>query len=234
MGKTPTTYMSIGTPRQDNAYFRPCADGKIVKKITEDEYTERARKPGDNVRKRDWVAGNNSGTVYEEVYSNVKGRIITINFREHEEYGRSIELLLRNDTGDEGIFSCQTAQAYGISLMEALADPALDLDKPVTISAYSKEKDGKVRKTIYVSQGEGKGKNLKSPFRTWNDETKSFDIFLGYPTVNEKEQKKFGKDYWSKRYFPEVEVFLVEYITEKLLHKVEAAETTEVVPSNDF
>lgn len=222
--------MSIGTPRQDNTYFRPCADGKIVKKITQDEYEERSRKPGDNVRKRDWVAGNNSGTAYEEVYSNVKGRIISITFREHDEYGRSIELLLRNDDGDEGIFSCQTSQAYGMSLMEALSDPSLDLDKPVTISAYSKEKDGKVRKTIYVSQGEGKGENLKSPFRSWNDDTKSFDISGGYPVVNEKEQKKFGKDYWSKRYFPEVEVFLVDYITEKVVPTIEELETTEVVP----
>lgn len=225
--------MSIGTPRQDNIYFRPCADGKIVKKITQDEYEERSRKPGDNVRQRDWVAGNNSGTAYEEVYSNVKGRIISINFREHDEYGRSIELLLRNDSGDEGIFSCQTSQGYGMSLMEALSDPSLDLDKPVTISAYSREKDGKVRKTIYVSQGEGKGENLKSPFRSWNDDTKTFDISGGYPVVNEKEKKKFGKDYWSKRYFPEVEVFLVDYITEKVVPTIEELETTEVVPKDD-
>lgn len=225
--------MSIGTPKQDNTYFRPTADGKITKKITQDEYEERSRKPGDNVRKRDWVAGNNSRTVYEEVYSNVKGRIVSINFRTHDEYGRSIEILLRNDSGDEGIFSCQTSSSYGMSLMEALADGKLDLDKPVTISAYSKEKDGKVRKTIYVSQGEGRGENLVSPFRKWNDDTKTFDLFMNYPAVNEKEQKKFGKDYWSKRYFPEVEVFLVDHITEHIIPTIEDLETTEVVPEED-
>lgn len=225
--------MSIGTPRNENAYFRPTADGKITKKITEDDYIERSRKSGDNVRKRDWVAGNNSGTAYEEVYSNVKGRIISLTFREHDEYGRSIEVLLRNDSGDEGIFSCQTSSSYGMSLMEALANEKLNLDEPVTISAYSKEKDGKVRKTIYVSQGEGKGENLKSPFRIWNDDTNTFDIFLGYPEVNEKEQKKFGKDYWSKRYFPEVELFLVDYVTEHVLPKIDDVETVEIVPNND-
>jgi hypothetical protein len=222
--------MSIANKQDMNTYYRPCADGRIVKKISEQEYNDRVKLPNDNVRKRDWVAGNESGTAFEEYYANVRGRIISISFREHESYGRSINILLRNDSGDEGIFSCQTSSSYGMSLMEALADGKLDLDKPVTISAYSKEKDGKVRKTIYVSQGEGKGENLVSPFRKWNEDTKTFDLFMDYPAVNEKEQKKFGKDYWSKRYFPEVEVFLVDYVTEHIIPTIEDLETTEVVP----
>jgi hypothetical protein len=117
--------------------------------------------------------------------------------------------------GAEGIFTCQTSNQYGTSLMERL--PSVDFEREVRITAYVKETESKKRYTTFITQGEDR---VESHFKQWNDEDKKFDIKNGYPEVNEKEQKKFGSDYWTKRYYPEAEVFLIEYIEEHVAPKV--------------
>jgi hypothetical protein len=205
-----------GETYEGGVYFRPSTDGKIVHKITQEEYERRiALNPSDNIRKREWATPKASGVAYEEVYSALNGKIVAIKFREHEEYGRSIAVTLRQEGGAEGIFTCQTSNQYGTSLMERL--PSVDFEREVRITAYVKEAESKKRYTTFITQGEDR---VESHFKQWNDEDKKFDIKNGYPEVNEKEQKKFGSDYWTKRYYPEAEVFLIEYIEERVAPKV--------------
>lgn len=208
-------------------YFRPVSDGKIVTKITKEEYERRiALDPTDNVRAREWATPKETGVAYEEYCSALNGRIVAIKFREHPEYGRSIAITLRQKSGAEGIFTCSTKNQFGTSLMERL--PSVDFEKDVRISAYVKESGDKKRYTTFITQGEEK---VESFFKKWDDEKKGFDIKNGYPEVNEKDQKKYGTDYW-QRYYLEAEIFLVEYIEQHVAPKVN--ELTEVVtPDND-
>lgn len=222
--------MSIGNPGQSKDYFRPIGDGTIVKKITQEEYERRKDNEPGFVRKRDWTAGSKSGTSYEEVYRSVSGRIAAINFSQHDEMGQSIEITLRTDGGDEGVFAVNTGSPYGQTLMEAL--PNVDLERPVTFAAWSKEKDGKTRKVIFVSQyneSEGKEINVANYFREWDDKKKTFKNKHGYPEVDEKEKAKYKDKYWTTRYFPEVEIFLVEYVESNIIPELKNTTVTEVV-----
>ena len=222
--------MSIGKQGQSKDYFRPIGDGTIVRKITQEEYEERKDTERGLVRKREWSAGDKSGISYEEVYRSVSGRIVAINFSQHDEMGQGIEVSLRTNDGEEGVFAVNTSSPYGQTLMEAL--PSVDLEREVTLTAWSKEKDGKTRKVIFVSQydeDEDKEVNVPNYYREWNEKKKEFKNKHGYPEVNEKEKAKYKDKYWRTRYFPEVEIFLVEQMESEVIPNLKQVETTEVV-----
>lgn len=204
-----------GEVRDSKPYFRPVSDGKIVRKITKEEYERRVADPKDNVRAREWSTPKESGVAYEETYDALSGRIVAVNIRDHEQYGRSIAITLRQDNGAEGVFTVSTDSQYGMTLMERL--PNVNIDEPVRISAYVKESGDKKRYTTFVTQGDTR---VESFFKSWDDEKKTFVLSNGYPEVSEKDQKKFGDKYWSQRYFPECSVFLVEYIETNVAPKV--------------
>lgn len=213
--------------RDSKDYFRPVSDGKIVRKITKEEYEQRvAVNPQDNVRAREWATPKNSGIAYEETYDAMSGRIVNIAIRDHEQYGRSIAVTLRQDNGAEGIFTAGTDNQYGMSLMERL--PNIDLEKEVRLSAYVKVTGEKKRYTTFVTQGDDR---VESFFKKWDDDKKEFVLSNGFPKVDPKDQKKYGDKFWSQRYFPECSVFLVEYIEEHIIPKVI---TTEVVADEDL
>lgn len=222
--------------RDTTPYFRPVSDGKIVRKISKDEYEQRkAENPHDNVRAREWATAKDSGTAYEEAFDSLSGRIVQIQFRDHEQFGRSIALTLRQDDGAEGIYTVNADNQYGMSLMERL--PSVDFDQPVKISAYAKQVGDKKRYTTFVTQGDDK--RVDSFFKNYDVETKEWTIKEGYPEVDEKDKKKYGDKYWSQRYFPECSVFLVEYIEKNIMPKVNVAEEVveddvEVVPDEAF
>lgn len=203
-------------------FFRPVSDGKIVRKIGKEEYERRVTDPTQNVRAREWSTPKESGIAYEEYYSAVSGRIVAIKFRDHEQYGRSIAITLRQDNGAEGIFTVGTQSQYGMSLMERL--PNVDLERPVRISAYAKTMGETARYSIYLNQGDDR---VESFFKSYDSESKTWTLAHGYPEVDEKEKKKYGDKFWSQRYFPECSVFLVEYIEKNIAPKVN--ELTEVV-----
>jgi len=210
--------MSIGNKGQMKQYYRPLAEGIITKKITEAEYNNRKDDPTDNVRCRTYTDSEEvEQKVYEEFYSSVTGLIIGIEFQTHDEYGTSIQLLLRAEDGSEGTLAVNTSGGYGTSLMEAL--PNVDLDKEVTINAWAKEK----RKVMFIEQD---GENVVSAFRKWDDKKKKWTFLQkDYPQVNEEEKEKFGKKYWP-RYFSELEIYLTDYIGKNVTPKVNV-ETVE-------
>lgn len=219
--------------RDNKDYFRPVTDGKIVRKITEEDYKHRiALNPQDNVRAREWKTARDEGVAYEETYDAMRGKIVGIAIRDHEQYGRSIAVTLRQENGAEGIFTTGTSGQYGMTLMERL--PNVDLDKEVRISAYAKQVGDNKRYTTFLDQGDTK---VESFFKKWNDEKKQFILENGYPEVDEKEKKKYGDKFWSQRYFPECSVFLVEYIEENIIPKIDVSEVVnddvEVVPEGD-
>lgn len=215
--------MGIGNKGQENVYYRPKADGSIVKKITEAEFNNRSADPTDNVRCRVYTDSDEvEQKVYEEFYSSVTGLIIGIDFQTHDEYGTSIHVLLRTEDGSEGTLAVNTSGGYGTSLLETL--PNVDLEKDVTISAWAKEK----RKVMFISQGEGKGENVVSAFRKWDDKKKAWKILKKeYPQVNEEEKEKYGKKYWP-RYFGELEVYLTDFVGKEVAPKVNIAEVENV------
>jgi hypothetical protein len=213
--------------RDTKDYFRPVSDGKIVRKITKEEYEQRvAVNPQDNVRAREWATPKDSGVAYEETYDAMSGRIVNIAIRDHEQYGRSIAVTLRQDNGAEGIFTARTDNQYGMSLMERL--PSVDLEKEVRLSAYVKQNGENKRYTTFITQGETR---IESFFKKWDDEKKEFVLSNGFPKVDAKEQKRYGDKFWSQRYFPECSIFLVEYIEKNIVPKVT---TTEVVEDEDL
>lgn len=204
-----------GEVRDSKPYFRPVSDGKIVRKITKEEYERRVTDPSQNVRAREWATPKESGIVYEETYDALSGRIVAVNIRDHETYGRSIAVTLRQNSGAEGVFTASTDSQYGMTLMERL--PNVDIDEIVRISAYVKESGDKKRYTTFMTQRDAR---VDSFFKAWDDENKKFVLSHGYPEVSEKEKQKFGDKYWSQRYFPECSVFLVEYIETNVAPKV--------------
>lgn len=202
--------------RDTKDYFRPVSDGKIVRKITKEEYEQRiAVNPMDNVRAREWVTPKDSGITYEETYDAMNGKIVNVSFRDHEQYGRSIAVTLRQDNGAEGIFTVGADSQYGMSLMERL--PNVDLEKDVRFSAYAKQVGESKRYSIYLNQGDTR---VESFFKSYDVENKTWTLSHGYPEVDPKEQKKYGDKFWSQRYFPECSVFLVEYTEENVAPKV--------------
>lgn len=228
-------------------YFRPMPDGKLATKISRTEFIERAIKTGipaeeverrlavkfdkdtppftlvgDNARARFWQTPAGSGIAFEQTCSAISGCIVAIKFNDHPEYGQSINITLRQPNGAEANFSMQTKGEFATSLMEKL--PNIDFDQPVKFSVYIRENGEKKNRYTMVYQGDT---NVQSYFKKWNDDTKSFELSNGYPEKNEKEEKKFGKEYWSNRYYPEVRVFLVEYIEKNIAPKVN--ELTKVV-----
>ena len=228
-----------GEVRDSKPYFRPVSDGKIVRKITKEEYERRVADPKENVRAREWSTPKDSGTAYEEVYDALTGRIVAVNIRDHETYGRSIAITLRQNNGAEGVFTASTDSQYGMTLMERL--PNINLEDAVRISAYVKESGESKRYTTFVTQGDTR---VESFFKKWDDEEKKFVLSHGYPEVDEKDKKKFGDKYWSQRYFPECSVFLVEYIEAnvapkvnnmmEVVHESDAEEDVTVVPDEEF
>lgn len=203
-------------------YFRPVSDGKIVRKISKEEYERRVTDPKQNVRAREWSTPKESGIAYEEFYSAISGRIVAIKMRDHEQFGRSIAITLRQKNGAEGVFTVGTGSQYGMSLMERL--PNVNLDAEVRISAFAKTTGETTRYSIYINQDE---ERVESFFKSYNVETKTWTLSHGYPEVDEKEKKKYGDKFWSQRYFPECSVFLVEYIETNVAPKVN--DVTEVV-----
>lgn len=213
--------------RDSKDYFRPVSDGKIVRKISKEEYEQRiAVNPQDNVRAREWKTAKDEGIAYEETYDAMSGRVVGVAIRDHEQYGRSIAVTLRQASGAEGIFTVGTSNQYGMSFMERL--PSIDLEKEIRISAYVKQNGESKRYTTFVTQGDDR---IESFFKKWDDEKKEFVLSNGFPKVDPKEQKKYGDKFWSQRYFPECSVFLVEYIEEHIIPKVA---TTEVVEDEDL
>ena len=210
-------------------YFRPVSDGKIVRKISKEEYERRATDPTQNVRAREWSTPKESGTAYEEFYGAVSGRIVAVKIRDHEQYGRSIALTLRQSNGAEGIFTVGTSSQYGMSMMERL--PNVDLEKDVRISAYAKTDGEKTRYSIYLNQGD---ERVESFFKSYDVEKKEWKLSHGYPEVKESEKKRYGDKFWSQRYFPECSIFLVEYVEQNIIPKVnELSEVVEVVEEKD-
>lgn len=207
-------------------FFRPVSDGKIVRKISKEEYERRAINPKANVRAREWSTPKESGIAYEEFYGAVSGRIVAIKIRDHEQYGRSIAITLRQQSGAEAVFTVGTSSQYGMSLMERL--PNVDLEKEVRISAFAKTTGETTRYSISLKQGENR---VESFFKKYDTETKEWTLSHGYPEVDPKEQKKYGDMFWSQRYFPECSVFLVEYIEEHVAPKVN--DVVEVVDEHD-
>lgn len=215
--------------RDTNDYFRPVSDGKIVRKISKEEYERRiATNPEDNVRAREWKTAKDEGIAYEETYDAMTGKIVKLDIRDHEQYGRSIAVTLRQASGAEGIFTVGTSNQYGMSLMERL--PSVNFDEDVRISAYAKQVGENKRYSIYMTQGENR---VESFFKSYNTDTKEWTLSNGYPEVDEKEKKKYGDKFWSQRYFPECSVFLVEYIEEKLFPIVNVATVADVATVED-
>lgn len=226
--------------RVSTPYFRPMPDGKIATKISRTEFIERAIKTGipaeeverrlavkfdkdtppftlvgDSARARFWQTPAGSGIAFEQTCTAISGRIVAIKFNEHPEYGQSINVTLRQSSGAEAIFSMQTKGQFATGFMEKL--PNVDFEQPVKFSAYIRETGEKKSYHVMIYQGET---NVQSLFKKWNEDTESFELSNGYPEKNDKEEKKFGKDYWSTRYYPEVRVFLVEYIEKNVAPKV--------------
>jgi hypothetical protein len=214
--------MSIAETNESKVYYRPSSDGKITRKITKEEYERRiALDPKDNVRARAWKTPKEEGIAYEEFYSRLRGRIVAISIREHETYGRSIAVTLRSEDGEEGVFSVGTNAQYGMNFMERL--PNVDFEREVTIIPWVKEVGERKRYSILLNQGEDR---VESKFKSYDADTKTWTQYEGYPEVNEKEKTKFGDKYWS-RYYGECEVFLCEYVENKVAPLVNS--TVEVV-----
>lgn len=146
---------------------------------------------------------------YEQIFDNMEGLISNIEFVEGD-YGQQIQIEI-----DGVVLSMSTDSNYGIDLMKKL--PGINLSETVNIVPYSLEtKEGKNKRGIVVYQGktEALDKDKKIQDQFFNFETKEY--LEGYPAPKEAMEK----DDW-KIYFIEVRRFLVNYITENVLPKME-------------
>lgn len=127
-----------------NKIFLSVADGKIVQKVTD-------ATPGSIPRTK-----KDGAIVYEMRYANITGILIGISTRTNTYQGKEIKewQFDINDGSDNYQVQMMFDSKYATSLLFALANPAVDLAKPITITPWMKVVDDKKKTSCYLKQGE--------------------------------------------------------------------------------
>lgn len=130
--------MGLGSSSQK--IYLSVADGKIIQRVKEE--TPGAIKHVTSTNK----------TVFELKYNNVSGFLSGISIKENE-YGK--DWIFDIEDGGQ-VFALQIMfnSRYATTLLNALCNPDVDFNLPVTITPWMKEVDGKKKTSIYLKQGE--------------------------------------------------------------------------------
>jgi hypothetical protein len=133
-------------------------------------------------------------TVEEEYYRSIEGTLIGLDIKNHEEYGESLLVYLKDDK----TYCVQMSMnsRYATNFLKTL--PNVDLEKAVEITPSEKIVDGKPDSTIFINQG---GKALKRHYTKENPN--------GIPEPTLKFGKRGAADTWD---FEAVTEFLYDNV----------------------
>lgn len=130
----------MGLGQSSNRTYLSVADGKIIQRVKEGtpNATQRTTK--------------NGKVVYELKFSNVSGFLSGISIKENE-FGKDWIFELE-DEGQVYALQMMYNSRYATTLLNALCNPDVDFNLPITITPWSKEVDGKQKTSTYLKQGE--------------------------------------------------------------------------------
>jgi hypothetical protein len=254
-----------GEAKRNLPYFKPSSEGDIAVKVEKTDFIEASGLPlaevdarlktlnneshiwdipSKGIRARYWTnPKKETGITFERYFGAITARIVGIRFKDTPEIGKSMELVLRQDSGKEAIYTVSVKGQYFSGYAERL--PLVDFDKPVRIGAYKTLKGDKKRYNATLEQD---GKRIDSFFVSGKKDEKTeqwvWESKNGYPEVDQKELKKWGREeYFRSRYYPECSLFLVEYIETNVAPKVndmvevvsmEVDDDVTIVPDAEF
>lgn len=147
--------------------------------------------------------------VHEEFYDYLDGFLTNIEIREHEDYGKQLVLVLKDEgTHLDQYFQFQMSSGFGNAFLKTL--PNIDLSKKITLIPSQKIKDDKKESTLFIKQG---GATLKRYY------TK--DHPNGIPEMTKVKFK--GEEKWDDY---DVMVFLEEMIKTDIRPKLAALQAS--------
>lgn len=135
----------MGLGNSTNKIYLQVADGKIIRRTTEDNPNAKSR------------TNKDGKIVWEEKYSFICGILKGINIKEKQIIGATdIKnwVLDIEDEGNQYQLEVMYDSRYAVTLMNALCNPVVDFSKPINISPWMKEIDGKKKTAIYLHQGQ--------------------------------------------------------------------------------
>lgn len=128
----------MGAVKQSNAVYLTIGDGKIVRRFSQPTAESVTRTNKENK------------VVHEEIYKGWKGRIIDIEFKDHKDYGRFVNVTI--DDGNElAILQMKQGSGYATAFLKTL--PNIDLSADVLISPSMKMEGDKKKVSLFVNQG---------------------------------------------------------------------------------
>jgi hypothetical protein len=188
-----------------NAIFYNISNGKIVRQFPNTTNHSIAR------------INKNGKTVHEEFYDYLDGVILDIAVKEHEEYGKFWNIVLKDREGFIQNLQFAYSSGYAMGFLKAL--PNVDLSKELKIIPNAKKDGDKTKTTVFINQFE---KSIKWHYTRENPN--------GLPLL--KKIKIKGKDTWDDT---DVMEFLESMVTNKILPKLSnEIVTEEVEKKNDL
>lgn len=187
---------------KNNAIFLSITDGKISRRVSHPTEKSIQRTTKENK------------VVNEEFYGAVEGRITNVEFKEHKDYGRFLNVTLTDDGGPM-ILQMKYPSGYATSFLKAL--PNADLSEIVKLSPSLKIEGDKKKGTLFINQN---GAALKWAY-TKDDPN-------GLPEL--KQVKVKGKMTWDDS---EICEFLENMVKEDILPKLKGVVTPAPVVDDE-
>lgn len=193
----------MGAIKSSNAIFLSVSDGRIIRRFNNptQDTIERITKTGK--------------VVYEEFYRGWSGKITDIQFKDHDEYGRFLNIHV-DDGESNAVIQMKLDSGYAGSFLKTL--PNVDLESNVALTPSMKVEGDKKKTSFFISQH---GVALKWAY---NKDTPN-----GLPEL--KKIKIKGKDTWDNS---DQMSFLENMVNTEILPKIKKSEPAVVVEDNSF
>lgn len=130
----------MGLQNSSNRIYLSVADGKIIQRVKEGTPNAIQR------------VTKNGKTVHEIKFGSLSGFLSGVSIKENE-FGKDWVFEIE-DNGEVFNLQMMYNSRYATTFLNALLNPVVDLNMPITITPWSKEVDGKSKTTVYLKQGE--------------------------------------------------------------------------------
>lgn len=130
----------MGLQNSSNRTYLSVADGKIIQRVKEGTPNAIQR------------TTKNGKVVHEIKFGSLSGFLSGISIKENE-FGKDWVFEIE-DSGDVFNLQMMYNSRYATTFLNALLNPVVDLNMPITITPWSKEVDGKAKTATYLKQGE--------------------------------------------------------------------------------
>lgn len=192
----------MGAIKNSSAIYLSVSDGQLVRRFKEptSESKQRTTKDGKLVN--------------EEFYRGWTGKVTDIQFKDHDEYGRFLNITI--DDGEiPAIIQLKLDSGYASAFMKTL--PNVDFESDVTLSPSMKVEGDKKKSSFFISQH---GTALKWFYNKENPN--------GLPEL--KKIKVKGKEIWDSSDMVE---FLENMVNTEILPKIKKAEPVHAGDSEE-